>query len=426
MWRFLRNLLLILAFGLKLGIAAEAETAQTSTAASPENRWQVVFNSEFRYLSWQSSGGNPGIVPGIGSGGGNGSLIYLPAALQLTGRPSNDVKLEFLVRSGENWTRQSSTTGTITFSSPTDTTVSATASYFGWAGVQPFLTLNVNIPTGRTIINNKSSDTNMDSNLIPTPVFGEGWNFGPTIGFNIPINESVIISLGAGYTNRGSYDRFGAFDPVTSMQGQVSYDPGDVYTLNGSIGYRGDRGSIQFSAAYSIETASLVNGQQWYEPGGRIVLTGIGGYAWSDTWSSRVTGAYAHMGKYRIAVGGSGLVEERANSNGDIYRITADTTYNKGNLSIGPTGSFLYRASNAYESTAPEYVPDRSGWSAGVIATYRVNQQITFNTRVEHMWVREADNPDNVNAAGFVLPGTGIPASITNGWLATLGAAVHF
>ena len=406
---------------------AMAPAADTGQAPAADGQWQRVLNTEVRYLSWNSSGGNSGIVPGIGSGGGTGSQIYVPMALQLTGRPSNDVKLEFLVRSGEIWTRQNTPTGTVSFSSPTDTTISTTASYFGWAGIQPFLSLNVNIPTGSTIINNKSSDTNMDSNFIPTPVFGEGWNLGPTIGANIPIDESTIVSLGVGYTNRGPYNRFGAFDPITATQGVARYDPGDVYTFNSSIGHRGDRGSIQFSAAYSIETASLVNGQQWYEPGGRIVLTGKAGYAWSDTWSSRLIATYAHTEKYQIAKAGApGLVDERLNSNGDIYRVAVDTTYNKDNFSIGPTGSFLYRARNAYEATAPEFVPQRSGWSAGVIATYRAGQQVTFNARAEHLWVTESNNPDNVGGGGVVIPGTGIPASMTTGWLASLGAAANF
>ena len=417
---------LILLVGLWPAVAAAADSGQP-TATSQAASWQLVLNSEFQYLSWRSSGGNSGIAPGIGQGGGTGSQIYVPMALQLTGRPSDAVKFEFLVRSGEIWTRQSTSNGTVRFSSPTDTSLSFTASYFGWAGIQPFASFIVNVPTGSTIINNTSSNTNMDANLIPTPVFGEGLNLGPTVGVNVAINESTIVSLGVGYTNRGTYDRVGAFDPITSAQGAVRYDPGDLYTFSGSIGYQGDRETIQVSAAYSIESASLVNDQQWYRPGGRIVLTGKAGYAWSDTWSSRLTATYAHTDKYQIAMASvTELVEESANSNGDVYRIAADTTYNKDNLSIGPTGSFLYRAPNAYVSTAPEFVPARRGWSAGMIATYRASDRMTFNGRAEHLWVRESNNPDNVTPGGAVLPGTGIPASMTDGWLASFGAAANF
>lgn len=406
---------------------AMAPAADTGQAPAADGQWQGVLNTEVRYLSWNSSGGNSGIVPGIGMNGGSGSQIYVPAALQFTGRPTQDVKLEFLARSGEIWTRQSSPNGTVKFSSPTDTTVGVTGSYFGWAGIQPFLSLNVNIPTGRTIINGTSSNTKTDADLVPTPVFGEGWNFGPTFGVNLPINESLIASLGAGYTNRGAYDRAGIFDPITTTPGTVNYDPGDVVTVNSSIGYRGDRGSVQLSASYSVETAALVNDRQYYRAGDRVILSAKAGYTWSDTWSSRLMGQYSHMAKDQIAqTGASGLILERANSNGDVYRLVIDTTYNKENFSIGPTASLLFRAANGYESTAPEFAPERTGWSAGVVASYAANRQITFNARAERLWVKQSDNPTDVNAINQPIPGTEIPAVLTNGWLGSIAGVIRF
>lgn len=405
------------------GLAAAADTGQAPAAAA-SGQWQGVFNTEVRYLSWNSSGGNSGIV---GMGGGSGQQIYVPAALQLTGRPTQDVKLEFLVRSGEIWTRQRTPGGTVEISSPTDTTVSVSGSYFGWAGIQPFLSLNVNIPTGGTIINGTSSNTKTDADLVPTPVFGEGWNFGTTFGVNLPINESLIASLGAGYTNRGTYDRAGIFDPITTTQGTVHYDPGDVFTVNSSIGYRGDRGSVQLSASYSVETATLLDDLQYFRAGDRVILSAKAGYAWSDTWSSRLIGQYSHTAKDQIAqAGASGLVLERANSNGDVYRVSIDTTYGKESFSIGPTAGLLFRAANGYESTAPEFVPQRTGWLAGVVASYAASPQLSFNARAERLWVKEDDNPTDVNALNLPIPGTEIPAIMTNGWLGSISGVIRF
>ena len=47
----------------------------------------------------------------------------------------------------------------------------------------------------------------MDPDLVDLSTFGEGWNFGPTIGFNVPITQTLILSAGVGHTWRGLYDR---------------------------------------------------------------------------------------------------------------------------------------------------------------------------------------------------------------------------
>lgn len=410
------------------GMAAAAD-AQQVPAATADGQWQGVFNTELRYLSWNSSGGKSGIGTDIGMGGGSssGQQIYVPAAFQLTGRPTQDVKFEFLLRTGEIWTRQRTAGSAVEISSPTDTAVSLTGSYFGWAGIQPFLSLNVNVPTGGTIINGTSSNTKTDADLIPTPVFGEGWNFGPTFGVNLPINESLIVSLGAGYTNRSAYDRAGIFDPITTAPGTVRYDPGDVFTVNSAVGYRGDRGSVQFSASYSVESAALVNDRQYYRAGDRTILSVKAGYTWSETWASRLTAQFSHMTKDQIAQSGtSGLILERANSNGDVYRVSTDTTYNKENFSIGPTASLLFRAANGYGSTAPEFVPQRTGWTAGVVASYAANRQLSFNARAERLWVRQSDNPTDINVFNQPIPGTEIPVVLTNGWLASIAGVIRF
>src|SRR5262245_59236141 len=80
---------------------AVAADMPTPAAAAPDEPWQAVINTEARYISFHSSGGNPGIVPGLGMGGGTGQQLYLPMAMQVGGRVGQDFKLEFLLRGGE-------------------------------------------------------------------------------------------------------------------------------------------------------------------------------------------------------------------------------------------------------------------------------------------------------------------------------------
>jgi hypothetical protein len=404
------------------GLAVAADVGAEPDAAA---EWQGVFNAEARYISWNSSGGNSGITPGVGQGGGSGQQLYLPVALQITGRPAPDLKFEMFVRGGEIWSRQRTGNGFIEFYGPTDTIVGFTATYQGWAGVQPFMALNVNLPTGRTIINGNSSNTKMDSELVPTPVFGEGLNVGPTVGANFLINESLIASLGAGYTDRGSYKR--VFDPANPLSATFPYDPGDVVTVNGSLAYQGERETVQLSASYSTESTTLVNGVPFYRAGDRIALSAKAGYAWSDIWSSRFILAYSHSAKDSVLPsGGTSLVRERANSNGDVYRVSTDTTYNRENYSIGPTASLLFRAANGYEATAQEFMPRRLAWSAGLIASYRTSPRVSFNARVEYLWARQSDNPTDIVPPNLPIFGSAIPTVLTTGWLGSIAGVIRF
>jgi hypothetical protein len=408
--------------GVGLTVAGEV-----GPAIAADDPWQSVVNVEARYMSWHSSGGNAGLPIGVGMGGGSGQQLYLPVALQSTGRLAQDLKVEFLIRGGEIWTRQRTPTGSVEFSLPTDTVAGTTLTYLGWAGIQPFLSVNLNIPTGQSIIKGTSSNTKVDADLVPTPVFGEGLNVGTTIGVNVPIHESLIVSLGAGYTDRGSYDRTGIFGPITTTPGTVTYDPGDVFTFNGSIGFRGERGSVQFSAAYSIESATLVNDKSFYQAGDRIVLSAKAGYAWTDNWASRLGVSYSHMGKDLIAqASGPGLVVESANSNGDVYRLSLDTTYSKDNYSIGPTASLLFLMRNGYEATAPEFTPQRTGWSAGLVGYYQLSPQFSVNARAEYLHVKQGDNPTDIGPSNNPIPGTEIPPVLTTGWLGSIAGVIRF
>ena len=106
----------------------------------------------------------------------------MPVALQVTGKPSDVVKAQFLVRSG--WVRSSQTTAGLsgTVETITDTVMSGTLTYLAINGVQPFVSLNVNAPTGKAVLNGTEANARMDPDLVEIGSFGEGWNIGPTVG----------------------------------------------------------------------------------------------------------------------------------------------------------------------------------------------------------------------------------------------------
>jgi hypothetical protein len=389
-----------------------AAPALPQTTGDIQSRWQVVFDTSARYYSWSNSLGR------------DGAQLYIPAAFQLTGRPSQDWKAEFLIRSGYIWSQQKSATLKSEASSMTDTTVSTTWSYYGITGVQPFAAISVNIPTANTT---NSATDKTDSDIVASPTMGEGWNIGPSVGANIALNDSTIVSLGYGYTYRGPFD--GGTEPAsgTNITSVVEFNPGDVYTANAGFGWTGERTVVQVSVSYSIETPTYQAGQPLYRAGDRIIATAKAGQVWDQNWTTRGGFTFSHFDKNEIPMTGvPDLVRELFNSNSNVYRATLDHIFSKGNFAIGPTGTFLYRDRNGYDPQRFEFIPAKTSWAAGLAAQVTPSSNTAISLRAEHIWVDEDENPDKLSTANTIISGSGIPPIATRAWVVSLGGNVEF
>lgn len=398
--------------------------APQTQAQSADGSWNLTLNQDVRYFSWSGTRGYP---TSLNSNPGNGMQVYTPFAAQLIGRPSDDLKLVFLARWGYVSSRQSTAGLSGSVSTFTDTMLSGTATYFGLAGVQPFVSLNINAPTGKSVLLGNSAYARMDPDLVDIATFGEGWNIGPTAGVNMPLTTALVASFNAGYTFRGRYDRESAIDPITQAQGTNRLKPGDVFTLNASLGYEDGGLSLRGSATYSFEQNTTLDGVPWYKTGNRYTLSAGASYAWSAAWASSVGASFTHANNNEINVFGlPALVTEEFNSNCNVYRIAADTTYKVGNLALGPTASYLYRNADAYNPTTNQFVPAKTRWSAGAVAQYAVTRMLSFNARAERVWIAENENPDKLNAANVVIPGSGVPQVSSTGWMLSFGGVLTF
>ena len=407
--------LLLVAITAGYGGAAQAQAqmpadATESASQTVVSRWTGVINSDVRYYAWSNSLG------------GKGAQLYAPAAMQFTGRPDNDWKLDFLVRSGAIWSRQSTPTSTAEASSLTDTALSGTFTYLGLNGIQPFFSMNVNVPTAKSGTGTLQTTKN-DSDIVATPVFGEGWNLGPSLGASFAIDPTLIATLSIGYVNRGPFSQ-----GWTATTGPRRLDPGDVATINTGIGYRGERWVVQATLSYSMETTTYADTLPLYRSGDRVIANVKAGYAWNDNWSSRIAGSFSHFGKNKVPASAnvSDLVREAFNSNSDVYRVTFDTSYSKGNYSVGPTVTFLYRDRNGYDPVTYQFIPAKDSWSAGVVGQIATTDRITFTGRIERIWVHENVNPDKYDQFNVIVPGSGMPQFVTNAWVMTVGGSAKF
>jgi hypothetical protein len=396
--------------------AADIPVKAPPVATVEPPRWEAIFNTEVVYFSWDRSRGYPPpvLTPLAPAGPSRGTMVYAPAALAINGLPTNDVRLEFLARTGYVWSRNVLPDTTGEASQQTDSLLGTKMTWLGWNGIQPFFALNVNLPTGKTNLQGNKSLTQPDPDAGPIATFGEGWNVGPTAGVNFLLSPEVIVSFGFGYTYRGPFVR-GGFDVINQLvEGTRRLDPGDVFTGNVTVSYRGERLSLTGSVSYSKETETTIDRNAYYIAGDRILIAGGAGYAWNDNWSSRVIATYSHMQKNKQGVAPAlqppEYVLEAFNSNSDMIKVNIDTTYRQGPFAVGPLATVIYRNHNAYNPATFMFLPAKTSWSIGGLVQYDVTRNAQLRWRVERLWIIEDERP-------FAVPQFATPEIRTDGWL---------
>jgi len=387
-----------------------------ATAQSADKVWTSSATLDVRYSTWTSNYGYPTVAPPFPAGDGKGSQLYVPFALTTTGSPSAEWKFDFGVRTGYVTAKQSTPGLTGEVSTLTDTALSGTATYSGWNGIIPFLSLAVNAPTGKSALYGNARFARMDPDLVDVPVYGEGWNVGPTLGANFAINKDLLITPSIGYTWRNAFNKEGAIDAVTLAQSSVKFDPGDVTTLSLAAAYTLGQFSVNASVAYAFESTTYQDGIPQYRAGNRVTVSGTAGYAWSNAWKSSVSGYWTYSRKNDVNPGGvNALILEAFNSNNTVYRVNFDHTYTNGAWSIGPTASYLERDANGYSPVTFQFVPAKHRYSLGAVGGYTTTPTSSINFRVERIWTHENDNPSSVT-----------PAVSSRGWLLTGGGVIQF
>jgi hypothetical protein len=413
---------------------AWAADMPTKAPAAPvdvvREAWNVQFASEARYYSWKGDRGSP---PNFNTAPGKGSQWYVPVALQITGKPIDVVKTQFLVRSG--WVRSSQSTAGLsgTVETITDTVMSGSWTYLGINGVQPFVALSVNAPTGKSALFGAAANARMDPDLVEIGSFGEGWNIGPTAGLNISLTESVMLTASVGYTWRGKFDRERSSAEINpAVQAATSLDPGDVLTGTLTLGYQDREWSLSATGTVSEETKTTENGVDLYKAGRRYLASAVVARNWPGQWGqTTINASYAHSNRNEVLfLGASSLITEVVNTNSDLYRVGVQHLFLiDDTLALGPTASYLHRNNNSYGAGTLQFVPAKERWAVGGLARKALTQNVTFNVRGEYVWTDEDERPADggqlfsVLANAFVA-GSAVPFVSSRGWMVAAGINV--
>jgi hypothetical protein len=407
-----------------------AVLATTSLALSAEDPWSLTLASEVRYFSWE---GEKGTVTGGPLADGGGSQLYIPYAAKLSGKVTDDLKLDILGRGGWVSAEQTTEGAKGKVETITDIVGSATATYYGISGFQPFVAVSVNLPTGKAELAGSDANARMDPDLVDVGSFGEGFNIGPTVGVTVPITVNFLITASAGYTWRGEFARessLAAIPPFTQMS--TDLDPGDVFTVTAGMAFQSGQFSAQINGSVSEETTTRENGIALYKGGRRYLVSGTFSYAWETIGTTTITAAAAHSEKNEVLFAGvADIVKEPFNTNSNLYRIGFQHLVPLGQFAIGPIASFLYRDHNSYDQSTLQFVPQKERWATGALARYAFSDNIVLNARFEYVWTREDDRPApggqvfSVLANGFI-PGSAVPHLDSEGLQAAFGLNISF
>ncbi len=110
----------------------------------------------------------------------------------------------------------------------TDTVASGTLTYLGWQGVQPFASLNANLPTGRATLFGPAANARMDPDLSISPHLAKG-------SISVLVSDS-IFRLWARCWSRPALGTLGAAASIR-IPGALtssSFDPSNPSTLSSS------------------------------------------------------------------------------------------------------------------------------------------------------------------------------------------------
>jgi hypothetical protein len=412
--------------------AAEMPVKAPPPAAVVTQAWEATVASEVRYYSWKSDRGYPTTV---NTASGSGSQIYVPVAMQIAGKPSSDYKVQFLVRGGWVHSHQSTAGLTGTVDTITDTVMSGSFTYLGINGIQPFVAVSLNAPTGKSALFGAAANARMDPDLVEVSSFGEGWNVGPSAGVNIPITANMMLTSSVGYTWRSAYDRERSTAELNpTIQTATRINPGDVTTGTVALGYQEGSWAWNVTGTVSSETATTENGASLYRPGLRYLGTGSVSYSWPEQYGqTTLTGSYAHSDRNDVLfLGAPALVKETMETNSDLYRVGVQHLVPVGDtFAFGPTASYLHRSHNGYDPGTLQFVPAKDRWSVGGQARAAATQNVTLNMRAEYIRTREDERDAaagqlfSVLANAFV-PGSSVPVVSSNGWMVAGGANVKF
>jgi fibronectin-binding autotransporter adhesin len=390
-----------------------AAAPYTKSPAEPAPVWTTSATPDIRFDTFSSTRG----FPAAGTlSPGSGSQLYSSVTLSASGTPVENLKVDLSAKPGYVYTRQSTTGLSGSVSTITDTTFSGTFTYTGINGIQPFYSLNLNLPSGRSMLLGSAGNARLDPDFVEVGTFGEGFNIGPTLGVNLPFNDKLTMSISGGYTHHGPYDKDGLIDPFTFVQAIQQYSPGHDLSASVNLSYQDAPFSTQLSTSYQHETITYLDGTPSYQLGDRYTVSLTEAYTWSALTQTSFTATVSYIAKnHTLDTSIPAFPVELADSNSINVRLRLDQPFTINAWTVNPFASFVYRDQNSYDPANDLFAPAKTMESIGGSLRYAFSSTSSLQGSVEHFWAHELPAP-------AIL----VPAIDSTGWKLALTGRIAF
>lgn len=253
------------------------------------------------------------------------------------------------------------------YSGLSDTVAGATVTYSGAASWQPFVTLDLNLPTGQSALTFSEAVTLADPDLVDLSRYGEGFNANLSAGASFFLNPHWTLTAALGFNWRGEYEPYDG--------SSAEFDPGDQFTGILRIQYLTETRFASLQLRYRSEGTSQFFGNDYVEPGDRIELKGEAAFQIDEksTLSVLASGSWWGKNSYYDFFADA-VVEEATNTNGAVYYGEIKYQRDLGAVDLRAFVSVKRRTDNDYDTFDFRFRPQRTVWRVGTSIDYAVNE----------------------------------------------------
>lgn len=344
--------------GLACALVLIAQAAEA--ASGPE----ITLSLDPAFYSWERD-----------EDGAKGWQIVTPLTASASRKPLPELALDISMRTAYIVSVNETDGASGRYTGPSDTNFGISLALLDQGWWQPFVTIDLNLPTGQETLAGREKRAIMDPDLVGQIRFGEGFNTNVVAGGTIPLDETLALTVAGGVNFRGAYTPDG--------DSGLSYDPGTQLSAYAALQYLDGRLSGSFSVKYFDEVTSTRGGIDYYNPGDELEFEIEAAYALDDVsaLSALVHYETAQANQYYNFFTGT-LADEDANSNGDIIFATATYSRDIGGAVLRLTALGLVRTANDYDAVNDLFIPERTKWEVRIGADGKFDEHAKWGANI--------------------------------------------
>jgi hypothetical protein len=422
--------------------AVLAQTAPGSQPAAEGTAATSVVEQDFKFVTWEGTRGTNIFKPEHGEG----TQFYASLTGAMSVNLANAALWELAAKTGYVWSHHGTQGQEATYDGPTDTVLAAKVTIGGFTNVSPFLSVNMNVPTGESFLPGQRRFVRMDPDLVELGAYGEGFNVNPAVGFTFAPTATFTLSPSIGYAWRGKFDREGGFttlfnngttsgDDLTITR--VGVDPGNALQASLTSVAKIGTSTVEGSFTYVSQSEVSVNGVPVGQTGAGYVASVRAVYPVSQKLSLDLSGGWSFRERNKVPqtppsttlpFGGGDLIEEAKNSNSNVLIAGLQPIYAlTDQLALWMNYSFLWRDQNSYDIIEDRFIPGRVKHSLGLGFDYALSKTAVVSLSGSRFWAHDGAGPVGTQVTTTTTTASEIlPERDYTGWTGVVSAKVQF